>query len=59
VKAIVAADANRKSLTSKAAKFTVNPKVTGLAKVAPASKAFTAKWKKQAKQTTGCTLIRS
>ena len=35
------------------ASFTINPKGTTLKKPAPASKAFTAKWKKQTAQTTG------
>ena len=33
--------------------FTINPKGTTVSKLTPAKKAFTVKWKKQAKQTTG------
>ncbi len=33
--------------------FKINPKGTSVSKVTPASKAFTVKWKKQAKQTSG------
>ena len=39
---------------TKSLNFTISPKATTLSKVTGASRAFTAKWKRQATQTTGC-----
>lgn len=57
VKATVAANGNYNAATSAAAKLTVNPKGTALKSVKSSAGGFTAKWGKQAAQTTGYQLM--